>query len=74
MAALARKQKFFRMFVPAMDAAEASLIPEVEVVPVESLTQLVNHLSGVTPIDPFPKRKLETPSPPSDGGLQEIKG
>jgi len=74
MAALARKEEFSRMFVPAMDAAEASLIPEVEVIPVKSLTQLVNHLSGVTPIDPFPIRKLETPSPPIDGGLQEIKG
>ena len=74
MAALARKREFSRMFVPAMDAAEASLIPEVEVIPVESLTQLVNHLSGVTPIDPYPKRKLETSSPLIDEGLQEIKG
>ena len=74
MAALAREKHFPRMFVPAMDAAEASLIPEVEVIPVESLTQLVNHLSGVTPIDPFPKSKVVTLSVEIDGRLQEIKG
>jgi hypothetical protein len=74
MAALARKREFPRMFVPAMDAAEASLIPEVEVIPVESLTQLVNHLFGVTPIAPFPRSKVEALSPLSDGRLQEIKG
>ena len=74
MAALARARGFERMFVPAMDAAEASLIPEIEVIPVESLTQLVNHLSGVTPIDPFPRSKIETSNVPIDSGLQEVKG
>ncbi len=74
MAALARKKEFSRMYVPAMDAAEASLIPEIEAIPVESLTQLVNHLSGVAPIDPFPRSKVEISSLPIDSGLQEIKG
>ncbi len=74
MAALARKKEFSRIYVPAMDAAEASLIPEVEAIPVESLTQLVNHVSGVAPIDPVPRSKVETSSVPIDGGLQEIKG
>ncbi|MEJ2605421.1 MAG: YifB family Mg chelatase-like AAA ATPase [Anaerolineales bacterium] len=49
-AALAREMGFRRLFVPQEDAAEAALIPEIEVVPVESLTALVNHLSGVVPI------------------------
>ena len=44
-------------------AAEASEIPEVEAIPVESLTQLVNHLLGVAPIDPFP---LFGPGRPDD--------
>lgn len=74
MAALARKKEFSRMYVPAMDAAEASLIPEIEAIPVESLTQLVNHLSGVAPIDPFPRSTVEHSSLPIDSGLQEIKG
>ncbi|MFQ5944575.1 MAG: magnesium chelatase domain-containing protein, partial [Anaerolineales bacterium] len=74
MAALARKKHFPRMFVPAMDAAEASLIPEVEVIPVDSLTQLVNHLSGITQIEPFPRSTVEPSNEFIDGQLQEIKG
>jgi magnesium chelatase family protein len=50
MAALARQRKFARLFVPAEDAAEAALIPGVDVVPVSSLADLVNHLHGVAPI------------------------
>ena len=74
MAALAREKKFSRMFVPAMNAAEASLIPEIEVIRVESLTQLVNHLSGVAPIEPHPRSEVETSGVPIDSELQEIKG
>ena len=74
MAALARNQGFTRMFVPVMDAAEASLIPDLEVIPVESLTQLVNHLSGVMPIEPLTDSKAELSGDFEDAGLQEIKG
>jgi magnesium chelatase family protein len=74
MVALAREREFSRMFVPAMDAAEAGLIPDVEVFPVESLTQLVNHLSGVVPIEPFLRSQIETSVELIDDGLQEVKG
>ena len=50
MVALAREKGFDRVFIPTVNAAEASLIPDVEVIPVESLTALVNHLSHVVPI------------------------
>jgi magnesium chelatase family protein len=46
MAATARQQNFKRVFVPSMDAAEAALIPDLEVIPVNSLTELVMHLRG----------------------------
>jgi magnesium chelatase family protein len=49
-AALARDRQYKRLFVPAEDAAEAALIPGVDVVPVNSLADLVNHLCGVAPI------------------------
>lgn len=39
-----------RAFVPAVDAREAALIGGIEVYPVESLAQLVEHLSGQRPI------------------------
>ncbi|MGD8455119.1 MAG: YifB family Mg chelatase-like AAA ATPase [Anaerolineales bacterium] len=46
MAALARREGFKRLFVPEEDAAEAALIPDIEVFPVTSLTALYNHLTG----------------------------
>lgn len=46
MAAVARKEGFKRLFVPAVDAGEAALIPDLEVIPVASLTELANHLLG----------------------------
>jgi len=46
MAATAREQNFKRVFVPSSDAAEAALIPDLEVIPVNSLTELVMHLRG----------------------------
>lgn len=49
-AALARERQFARLFVPAEDAAEAALIPGLDIVPVNSLADLVNHLHGVAPI------------------------
>ena len=58
MAALARQEKFGRLFVPAEDAAEAALIPGIEVIPVGSLTALVNHLSGVVPVSAFDRATL----------------
>jgi magnesium chelatase family protein len=53
MAALARAQKFGRVYVPAVNAPEAALMPNVEVIPVTDLGQLVGHLTGLRPIAPY---------------------
>ena len=45
MAALAREQGIKRIFVPQPDAAEAALIPDIEVIPVASLASLQAHLT-----------------------------
>ena len=45
MAATARQKGFKRIFVPASDAAEAALIPDIEVYPVTSLRDLYLHLT-----------------------------
>jgi magnesium chelatase family protein len=50
MAALSREQGFQRIFTPQADAAEAALIPGLEVYPVHSLTALLAHLAGAIPI------------------------
>ena len=52
MAALARREGIQHMFVPASDANEAALIPDLQVFPVQSPTALVNHLNGVVAFEP----------------------
>ncbi len=53
MAAAARQQGYRRMIVPETDAAEAALIPDLEILPVKTLAELCDHLSGRRLIEPF---------------------
>ena len=53
MTALARAQGIERVFVPTVDAEEAALLPDVKVIPVNGLSGLVGHLTGLKPIAPF---------------------
>lgn len=53
MVALAREKHVKVVFVPAVDALEATLVDEVEVYPVETLGQLVVHLSGKQQIERY---------------------
>lgn len=46
MAAIAREQGYQRVFVPATDAPEAALIPDIEVIPVSTLAELAAHIAG----------------------------
>jgi magnesium chelatase family protein len=48
MAAMARDKHYRRIFVPAIDAQEATLVPGVEVVAVNTLAELVAALNGLT--------------------------
>jgi len=50
LAARAREEGFERVFVPEADAPEAALLPDVAVVPVRDLAQLVGHLTGLSDI------------------------
>jgi magnesium chelatase family protein len=52
MAALAREEGFRQVMVPHVDAAEAALIPDVEVIPVDSLSAICDHLTGGAQISP----------------------
>ena len=74
MAATARQAGFKRIVVPEADAAEAALIPDLEVIPVASLAALYNHLAGRKPIPPYTRiEKEDAPLfPPTDFG--EVKG
>jgi len=75
-AALARSNGFKTLIVPTEDANEAALIPELDIIPVSSLADLVNHLHGVVPI---PARQASIPDPTEspDGqytDFSEIRG
>jgi magnesium chelatase family protein len=53
MVSLAREKHLKTVFVPAVDAMEATLIDGVQVFPVETLAQLVSHLRGEKLIEPY---------------------
>jgi magnesium chelatase family protein len=76
MAHLAKQKGYTTLFVPAMDAPEAALIEEVTVYPVESLLELVDHLSGHKRLSPhestFSFENDELPLFAAD--LAEVKG
>jgi magnesium chelatase family protein len=75
MASLAKKAGFETLFVPAEDAAQAALIDGLTVYPVESLLQLVDHLSGHQKLEPYRiKVSLNGCLPPYAADLAEIKG
>ncbi|OGN92340.1 MAG: magnesium chelatase [Chloroflexi bacterium RBG_13_48_10] len=74
MTVVARQQGFKRIFVPKVDATEAALIPNLEVIPVGTLIELYGHLSGRHPIPPQPAIKPEELSLVTQTDFQEIKG
>jgi magnesium chelatase family protein len=76
MAALARERGLKRIYVPAADAAEAALVGDIEVVPVENLPALAAHLQGLRRIQPYVgKVNFDGDDlPPYAADLAEIKG
>lgn len=75
MASLAKQEGFTTLFVPAEDAAEASLIEGLSIYPIESLLQLVDHLTGHKKLAPYEVNlSLDGDPPPYAADLSEIKG
>ena len=65
MASLAREKGMKRIFVPEQNAGEAALLPDIEVIPVKNLIQLVGHLTGLSLIAPFSAENAPPPQPPT---------
>ncbi len=74
MSVVARQQGFKRIFVPQSDAAEAALIPDLEVIPVTTLSELYGHLSGRQLIPPQEPIKPEELPFLTQTDFKEIKG
>jgi len=53
MAALARAEGFKQVIVPEINAGEAALMPDIDVIAAPTLSDLVSHLTGLRPIEPY---------------------
>jgi magnesium chelatase family protein len=73
-AAKAREEGIKTLYVPAEDAPEAAIIPDVRVIGVAHLGELVNHLCGVTALPALDAASLASIEPPSVTDLREVKG
>lgn len=63
---LARQMGLERVFVPTSDAPEAALVPGIDVIPVDHLISLVEHLLELDAIPPFDRDSLpELSGPPA---------
>lgn len=74
MAAAARREGFVRIIVPEADAAEAGLIPGLEVIPVTTLADLHAYFTGRKPITPHTPVKPEDIPVIVQTDFREIKG
>jgi len=76
MVSVAKDEGFQRVFVPSVDAPEASLIKGLEVIPVDSLGKLAMHLQGLGEMTPYqPDLDIEEePAPEYGTDLAHVKG
>jgi len=74
MAAIAKEQGFRRIFVPQADASEAALIPDLEVVPVESLAELAGFLQDPARMPIQPHTRFEGGEAWALTDFREVKG
>src|SRR4030043_323757 len=74
--ALAKDEGIPKVIVPEADAKEASLIEGINVIPVNSLAQLVSYLRGDIEIPPFKNDDKISATPPlmNSTDLSDIKG
>lgn len=54
-AIMAKERGFETLYLPAGNVEEASIIKGIEIIPVESLNQIIRHLTGLEKILPFEK-------------------
>jgi len=74
MAAIAREQGYKRIYVPKVDAGEAALIPDLEVIPVESLEELAAFLQGRREVMPQPPTPVTGAQAWALTDFKEVKG
>lgn len=55
----AKKKGFKQVYLPEVDAREAAIIPDINIIPIKSLTDLIYHLRNEKIISPHPGLKIE---------------
>ncbi len=72
----AREAGLENVFVPMTNAAEASLVPDIDVYPVDHLISIVEHVLGLDTIPAFDRRNLPDAPPPLEAitDFAEVKG
>lgn len=73
-AALAAREVGRRLLLPRINAAEAALVAEIEVLPVTHLHEVVAHLNGAEPIQPEPVPVASTAIPEYPVDLGDVHG
>lgn len=74
-AIFAKSKGFKKIYIPKINALEASLISGLEIYPVENFHQLITHLIGKTKISPFKAPNFSfTQKISSDKNMAFIKG
>jgi magnesium chelatase family protein len=74
MAAMARQEGIGTFYLPAADAAEAALIPDLTILPVADLAGLVRHLNGREPLTPYVSQFDLDVEPMVDTDFAHVKG
>ncbi len=70
----AKNNDLTAMFVPAANAAEAKLVKDLEVIPVNNLVELVAHLEGRKPIPGAPYTEFNFTNSKIDFDMAYIRG
>lgn len=71
---LAKQKGIKQVFVPKPNAVEAAAVPDIKVIPVSDLNQLIEHLENINIIHEQPTTKIVPGYPPALVRLGEIKG
>jgi len=77
LASLAKERGFGQVLVPSRNAREASVVDDINVIPLETLSQAVSHLLGIQLLAPFPHQSFEQFEPLSgsfDYDLADVRG
>lgn len=73
-AMMARDRGFKRVFLPAVNVKEAALVEDIQVFPIENITDLFYHLNGTKPMVPHPPVSLPQIDAVTEHDFAEIRG